>query len=821
MGNGTVVELIMDASGSMKTDFEGKTRIEMAKEVLITIIQEDLPDDIKVALRVFGASNGCSTELVAPLAPLQKESLVQAVRQIEAVGSTQIAGSLAQIPTDLDLQNASNETKKIVVLVTDGEETCGGDVEAELTKLKEAGLDVRVDIVGIVAKEDDELSKRFESWAAVSGGTYARVDDSPKLYAALKEMLDKPPAATSDPEVAAEVMSKLGELKLTPSADSAPAAGTTTKIGVVVVDFSDARAVDPSKPQDHWNQLKPETVTQWFNTESQNRFSHSFDVHSSVVSLPQPVAAYKGNRNKIADDVDKLLEIPDDWDIVMLCLPNVAAAGGTVVSSRMTCTFDEDPSDLTTTPGERRPTVFIDQQVYGEAEDRGWATVVHELVHALGLRDLYVSSPARSFGWSMMSDCRTARHLMSWEKLTLGWENTDDYFFIKGGVQEATIFQAGAQGKKGVFALDPMMGGGVFVMEWSRPTGKTTASVTADSTTRSTGLLAYRVGWKDQPSVTLYPWKTGAKSDTYGGAPLAPCPPSAAVAEFGRNGLRGSLVRAEGTGADQTLVVRAGKKPTFEPANHAVVTTGLPLLRIDDYLVSSDRKWSLKLDSDAALRVYAGDLSTGAELDAVGQWGPVPSDAYERYEFYVDINGEGRLQLHYGTGPTDDKDVLHESEAPAAVPAAGTTLFLAIETRSDQPAMKIYTGASPSDPDASLVAEVPITMFDLGTSTRAFVRNQFISSDDGKYTLRLQQDGYLTLKKQGEFKWHHTETRSELGGSVVIDDSGAVQVISGSPVWKYTGKISNRGSGPVAIRVTDAGKVEVYDGNTVLYTLNA
>jgi hypothetical protein len=184
MSEDRAVELIFDASDSMNKSFGGSTRIAKAKEVLQTVVTEDLPDNILVALRVFGAESGCSSDLKVPLAPLNRNSLRETIGRIQAVGSTPIAASLAKVKDDL----ASVTGKKHVVLVTDGLETCDGDVEATLEKLKDLGIDVRLDVVGIT-DPGSALEETFEKWAKSCGGAYTSANDSDKLHKALKELL--------------------------------------------------------------------------------------------------------------------------------------------------------------------------------------------------------------------------------------------------------------------------------------------------------------------------------------------------------------------------------------------------------------------------------------------------------------------------------------------------------------------------------------------------------------------------------------------------------------------------------------------------------
>jgi hypothetical protein len=50
------------------------------------------------------------------------------------------------------------------VLVTDGEETCGGDPAAAIERLRKAGISTRISIVGF-ALDDEKLATTFRRWS--------------------------------------------------------------------------------------------------------------------------------------------------------------------------------------------------------------------------------------------------------------------------------------------------------------------------------------------------------------------------------------------------------------------------------------------------------------------------------------------------------------------------------------------------------------------------------------------------------------------------------------------------------------------------------
>lgn len=165
------VLVILDASGSMLKKLGKKRRIEIAKDTLTELTQTMLPEGTPFAMRVFGDTrpDSCETHLRVPLAPLDRSAVKGAIDAIKSVNKakTAIGASLAEAASDL----GGGGGQKLIVLITDGEETCDGDPLAEIGGLKDKGLDVRVSIVGF-AVDDAALKDTFAGWAAAGGGGY-------------------------------------------------------------------------------------------------------------------------------------------------------------------------------------------------------------------------------------------------------------------------------------------------------------------------------------------------------------------------------------------------------------------------------------------------------------------------------------------------------------------------------------------------------------------------------------------------------------------------------------------------------------------------
>jgi hypothetical protein len=192
LGN-TAVEIILDASGSMAEQLGESTRIAVAKATLGDLVEKILPPGIPLALRAFGnreRGGSCRTDLELPLSPLDPAVIMATVATIEPKerGGTPIAASLLKVSEDL---KAAGPGVKLVILLTDGEETCQGDPAASITALKEQGIDVRLNIVGFTIT-DQELQDQMARWAATGGGQFLAAADQQALSSALVQALRVP-----------------------------------------------------------------------------------------------------------------------------------------------------------------------------------------------------------------------------------------------------------------------------------------------------------------------------------------------------------------------------------------------------------------------------------------------------------------------------------------------------------------------------------------------------------------------------------------------------------------------------------------------------
>ncbi|HWB64520.1 MAG TPA: VWA domain-containing protein [Chitinophagales bacterium] len=123
---------VLDGSGSMKQTWDGKPKFEMAKELLFKLIDsvERKNPNVEFAVRVFGFQspnydrNCKDSKLLIPFAKNNASKINTGLGNIHPQGMSPIAYSIELGAKDFpDDEHSLNS----IILITDGEETCGGD----------------------------------------------------------------------------------------------------------------------------------------------------------------------------------------------------------------------------------------------------------------------------------------------------------------------------------------------------------------------------------------------------------------------------------------------------------------------------------------------------------------------------------------------------------------------------------------------------------------------------------------------------------------------------------------------------------------------
>ncbi len=189
--------IVMDASGSMWGQIDGKTKIEIARETMGGVLGS-LPAELELGLIAYGHRDKglCSDieEIVAPAAG-NRQAIADAVNKLNPKGKTPLTDAVRQAAQSLRY----TEDKATVILVTDGIETCEADPCAVATELEAAGVDFTAHVVGFGLTEEE--GQKVACLAENTGGKFIQAKDASELGAALTEVAAAPaPAPEPAPE---------------------------------------------------------------------------------------------------------------------------------------------------------------------------------------------------------------------------------------------------------------------------------------------------------------------------------------------------------------------------------------------------------------------------------------------------------------------------------------------------------------------------------------------------------------------------------------------------------------------------------------------
>jgi hypothetical protein len=179
------LQIVLDASGSMKLALQGTTRWATALKVFNQVVAK-LPEDLNVGLRVYGhrapakSKETCQdTELVVPVGKLDRARLLSVVTALKPRGETPLVFSALQTPGDLKALGGGT-----VILITDGEESCGGNPATAADQLKAAGVDVTMNIVGFTLA-GKRVQEQLSAFAESTGGRYYGAQSGEELARAI------------------------------------------------------------------------------------------------------------------------------------------------------------------------------------------------------------------------------------------------------------------------------------------------------------------------------------------------------------------------------------------------------------------------------------------------------------------------------------------------------------------------------------------------------------------------------------------------------------------------------------------------------------
>ncbi len=185
IGENTNTLFILDASGSMWGQINGKAKITIAKEVMAKLVPE-LADNNRIGLIAYGhrRKGDCNdVETLVPLAANNKPAVLKAVQSLNAKGKTPLTRSLKQALKIVQREKQS----ATIILVSDGIESCGADPCAAVSAAKKSGVKFILHTVGFALSKKDSV--QLECMAKAGGGEYFQANNAEELLKSTRKAL--------------------------------------------------------------------------------------------------------------------------------------------------------------------------------------------------------------------------------------------------------------------------------------------------------------------------------------------------------------------------------------------------------------------------------------------------------------------------------------------------------------------------------------------------------------------------------------------------------------------------------------------------------
>lgn len=195
----TRILFLMDASSSMTASWnEQNNRFEVASKMVLSIMDSIYVqnNEVEFAVRAYGTKhpaqekNCTDTRLEVPFNFQNVDQIRTRLKYIQPIGYSPIAYSLEQAA--LNELAASDKYDYSIIFITDGGESCGGDICATFSRFVQSKISVQPYVIGLA--ENNQLRSYYNCM-----GKYVdvlRPDDIPRaiqmIVDANRSILDKP-----------------------------------------------------------------------------------------------------------------------------------------------------------------------------------------------------------------------------------------------------------------------------------------------------------------------------------------------------------------------------------------------------------------------------------------------------------------------------------------------------------------------------------------------------------------------------------------------------------------------------------------------------
>lgn len=193
--------IILDASGSMWGQVDGRPKIEIAREVLRKLLKS-WPDKNPVGLMAYGhrSKGDCNDiEEIIPPGPLDRAHFEKVVAALQPKGKTPMTEAVRRAAQAL----RSTESRATVILISDGEETCDANPCDVAKELERTGVEFTAHVVGFDLKHADQRARdEMRCLAELTGGKFLEADSANELLQALRTVVATPTPVPATPTAA-------------------------------------------------------------------------------------------------------------------------------------------------------------------------------------------------------------------------------------------------------------------------------------------------------------------------------------------------------------------------------------------------------------------------------------------------------------------------------------------------------------------------------------------------------------------------------------------------------------------------------------------
>ena len=221
-----------------------------------------------------------------PIGPVDPKEVAQIVDAISPKGKTPLTAAVRKAADELRYE----ENRATVILVSDGEETCGGDPCAVARELEAAGIDFTVHVVGFDLT--DEETENLRCMAESTGGRLLKADNAHELELAMsvvkKEVTNE--ASSRDDRYYAEM-----------SCGPSPNVRSGKLLKAYFLSFRDGVALTHTQISElderlEWQIQQDGTVTVQGTTHRNGKFDGTFDFAGKLDADRAQIPGSLGNR---------------------------------------------------------------------------------------------------------------------------------------------------------------------------------------------------------------------------------------------------------------------------------------------------------------------------------------------------------------------------------------------------------------------------------------------------------------------------------------------------------------------------------------------